>query len=163
MTRGRLVAAAIALAAGGLTYLLVARESVTPEEQIRRKAVAMADAAERKELGFIMEQLSPRFQTDDGSSRDDVKGLLAAQLLRGEWVRVMTANVDVAMTSPSSADFHGTYIFGRSKAKQLKDLAKESVIAAYEITAKVEREADGEWRFVSASWSPADPASLLSP
>ena len=51
--------------------------------------------------------------------------------------------------------------FGRSQAKTLKDLARESVIAAYEITATVELEPDGEWRFVSATWQPADPASLL--
>ncbi|HEY8206855.1 MAG TPA: hypothetical protein VIG99_05190 [Myxococcaceae bacterium] len=163
MTRGRLLAAAIALVAGVLTYLLVARDSATPEELILRKAVAMADAAERKDLGFIMKQVSERFRTEDGSSRDDVKGLLAGQLFRGEWVRVMTANVDVTMTSAATADFHGTYIFGRSEAKTLKDLAKESVIAAYEITARVERESDGEWRFVSASWATADAASLLAP
>jgi len=164
VTRGRLLAAAIALAAGLTTYLLVARGSTTPpEELIRRKAVAMADAAEEKDLAFIMKQVSPELRTAEGYRKEDVRQLLAAQLLRGEWVRVMTANVDVTMTSEGSADFRGTYIFGRSKAKELKDLAKESVIAAYEVTGEVRREADGEWRFVSAAWAQVEPASLVAP
>jgi len=159
--RGRLLAAAIAVAAGVLTYVLVARGPPPAEEVIRRKAIAMADAAERKDLSFVMKQLSQSFRSEDGSvSRDEVRGLLAAQL-RGEWVRVMTADLDVKVTSESVAYFHGTYIFARSKAKTLKELARESVIGAWEITARVELEADGEWRFVSASWKQADPASLL--
>jgi hypothetical protein len=161
VTRGRLLAAAIAVVAGVVTYVLVSRPPPAPEELLRRKAVAMADAAEKKDLDFIMKQLSGRFRTEDGSTRDDVRLLLAGQLFRGEWVRVMTANIEVAMTSAGSADFHGTYIFGRSKAKTLKDLAKESVISAYEITGRVELEADGEWRFVHASWRNADPSSLF--
>ena len=163
MTRGRLLAAAVAVAAGVTTYLLVARESAPPEELIRRKAVAMADAAEKKDLGSIMEQVSKEFRTADGYRREDVRQMLAGQLLRGEWVRVMTANVDVTMTSKVSANFRGTYLFGRSKAKELKDLAKESVIAAYEITGEVRREEDGEWRFVAAAWEQVEPASLLVP
>jgi len=163
VTRGRLLAAAIALAAGVTTYLLVARGTTPPEELIRRKAVAMADAAEEKDLAFIMKQVSPELRTADGYGKEDVRQLLAAQLLRGEWVRVMTANVDVTMTSKGTADFRGTYIFGRSKAKELKDLAKESVIAAYEVKGEVRREADGEWRFVTATWAQVEPASLLAP
>lgn len=85
---------------------------------------------------------------------------MAGQPLRGDWVRVMTANVDVTVTSPTTADFRGIYLFGRSRAKTLKDLAKESTVSAYEITAAVELEPD-EWRFVSASWQQADPPSLL--
>jgi len=162
VTRGRLLAAAVAVAAG-VTYLLVARHPTPPEELIRRQAVAMADAAEKKDLGFIMKQVSEEFRTADGYRREDVRQLLAGQLLRGEWVRVMTANVEVTLTSPASATFRGTYLFGRSKAKELKDLAKESVIAAYEINADVKREADGEWRFVAASWEQVEPASLLAP
>ena len=161
MTRGRLLAAVLAVVAGAAVYLLVARKPVPADEVIRRKAVAMADAAEQKDLDFILQQLSGRFRTEDGSTRDDVRLLLAGQLFRGEWVRVMTANLDVVVTSATTADFHGTYVFGRSKAKTLKDLAKESEISAYEITAQVALEADGEWRFTTASWKTADPSSLF--
>lgn len=161
MPRGRLLAVVGALAAGVVTYLLLTRASPTSEELIRRKAIAMADAAEKKDLGFIMKQVSDRFRTEDGLARDEVRGILAAQLFRGEWVRVFTANVEVTVTSPTTADFRGAYIFGRSQAKVLQDLAKESVIASYEITARLEREPDGEWRFVTATWRQADPSSLF--
>jgi hypothetical protein len=161
VTRGRLLAAAVAVAAGGLVWALVARREVPAEELIRRKAVAMADAAERKDVGLVMKQLSERFRTEDGMSRDEVRGYLAAEILRGEWVRVFTANLEVTVTSASTADFRGVYIFGRSQAKLLKDLARESVIGSYEITARVEKEGDGEWRFVSASWREADPSAFF--
>lgn len=161
MIRGRLLAVAGALAAGALAYVLLSPSTASPEELIRQKAVQMAAAAEKKDLGFIMEQVSRDFRTEEGVSRDEVKGVLAGQLFRGQWVRVFTSDIEVSMTSAQSADFKGSYIFARSEAKVLKDLAKESVIGSYEITAKVLKEADGEWRFVSATWRQADPAGLF--
>ena len=161
MSRARLLAVAGALVAFVATYLLLTRSRPTPEELIRHKAIAMADAAERKDLGFIMKQVSERFRAEEGLSRDEVRPFLAGQLFRGEWMRVFTAGVEVTLTSPSTADFKGVYIFARSEAKLLKDLAREGVVASYEITARVEKEADGEWRFVSASWRQADPGSLF--
>jgi ketosteroid isomerase-like protein len=151
----------VALAAGGLTYWLLSRSGPSPEELIRQKAEQMADAAEKKDLGFIMDQVSRDFRTEDGVGRDEVKGILAGQFLRGQWVRVFTSDIEVTMTSADSADFKGSYIFGRSDAKLLKDLAKESVMGSYEITAKVVKEADGEWRFISARWRQVESSGLF--
>ena len=57
--------------------------------------------------------------------------------------------------------FTGKFIFARSEAKELKDLAKDSVMDAQQIDAKLEKEADGEWRFVTASHASVDPTSLF--
>jgi hypothetical protein len=161
LNRGVLVGVLFVLAAGGLIFLLWPRGPVDPAELIKRKVVLMTHAAERKDLGEIMEQVSPRFRSADGWGRDEVKGVLAAQILSGRWVRVFTTEMSVTMTSSTTADFSGKFVFGRSDAKELKDLARDSVLSSYLIDAKLEKEADGEWRFVWAKPQQIDPASLF--
>lgn len=156
LTRGQLVWGAVALAALALGYVLLLKPPPPADELIRQKVVRMVRAAEAKQLGEVMEQISPRFRTRDGMSRDELKGFLAGQLFRGTWVRIFLVDMDVRVTSATTAEFSGKFIFGRSNAKQLKDLAKDSVMSAYQIDAQVERESDGEWRFVEASYREID-------
>ena len=161
MTKVRLIAVLGAAVAGATTYALLTRAPPSAEELIKRKAIAMADAAQRKDVADVMKEVAPSFRSDEGMGRDEVRGVLAAQILRGEWVRVFTTGLEVSLTSPTTADFKGNYIFGRSEATDLKDLAKESVISAYEITARLQRESDGEWRFVWAKWRQVDATALF--
>jgi len=64
------------------------------------------------------------------------------------------------VTSPSTASFSGKFIFGRSNAATLKELAKESELSSYAIEAKLEKERD-DWKFLSAKHRPIDPAEFL--
>ena len=109
-------------------------------------------AAEQKDLGAVMEEISDRFRGDQGLSKQELKGVLAGQLLRGAWVRIFTTDLEVKLRSPSTADFSGKFIFGRSAAKELKDLARDSELSRYQIDATLEKERDGEWRFVTAQY-----------
>lgn len=160
-TRSHLFALVLAVAAGAVTYAVLLKPSPEPAELVRRKAIQMARAAERRDLGFIMDQVSPRFRSEEGWSRDELRAFLAGQILRGEWIRVFTADLETWTESPTSVRFAGKFILGRSEAKQLKDLARESVLGSYRIQAKAEKEPDGEWRFVWASHEPVDPMEPL--
>lgn len=161
MRRSVVLGGGAVLVAGVLAYLLVFKRTPPAEELIRQKAVQMAYAAERKDVGFIVDQLSMRFRTEEGGlDRDAIRGLLLREVMRGQWLRVFTADLDVKVLTPTSAEFSGKFIFGRSEAKLLKDLAKESVLSAYRIDGVLEREEDGEWRFVSARYRQLDPGEL---
>ncbi len=161
VARSRLVAAAVVLIAAALTFGLWTRGSSTgAEELIQQKAIKMARAAEKKELGYIMDQVSDRFTSAEGWQKSDLRAVLAGQLLRGNWVRVFPANLKVTLTSSSTAAFSGKFIFGRSTATSLKDLARESAMSSYAIDAKLEKEGD-EWKFVSASHREIDPSEFL--
>jgi hypothetical protein len=152
VTRSKVVGAGLALAAAVAVLVFWPREEPSPEEHIRQKVIQMTAAAEQKDLGFIMEQISESFRgTHPRLSRQELKQLLAAQILRGQWVRVFVRDIDVELRSPTEARFRGKFIFGRSEADTLERLAAESQIQAYEVEGSLHRE-DGEWRFVSGGY-----------
>jgi len=161
IARSKLVAATVVAVAGALTFALWPRSSsANVEELIRHKAVKMARAAEEKDLGYIMDQVSDRFTSAEGWHKSELRGVLAAQLMRGNWLRVFPADLKILVTSSTTATFSGKFIFGRSTATNLKDLARESGMISYAIDAKLEKEGE-EWRFVSASHREISPSEFL--
>ncbi len=151
LTGTRLAAIAGAACVAAAILLLWPREKDDPEEKIRRKVVQMARAAEQKDVAFVMEQVSETFRGGDGFTKQELKGFLLGQILRGNWVRVFVADMKVTVNG-GSADFQGKFVFGRSEAARLEELAKESVMGSYRVDAKLALES-GEWRFVSATWT----------
>jgi len=161
LSRSKLFAVlVVALAAAVVVLLWPKGSQASSEELIRQKVIKMARAAEKKDVSYIMEQISERFTFDEGGSKRDLHQLLVAQLMRGNWLRVFAVDLAVTVTSPSTASFSGKFIFGRSNAATLKELAKESELSSYAIEAKLEKERD-DWKFVSAKHRSIDPAEFL--
>jgi hypothetical protein len=161
LSRSKLFAVlVVALAAAVVVLLWPKGSQASSEELIRQKVIKMARAAEKKDVSYIMEQISERFTFDDGGSKRDLHQLLVAELMRGNWLRVFAVDLAVTVTSPSTASFSGKFIFGRSNAATLKELAKESELSSYAIEAKLEKERD-DWKFLSAKHRPIDPAEFL--
>jgi len=161
LSRSKLFAVlVVALAAAVVVLLWPKGSQASSEELIRQKVIKMARAAEKKDVSYIMEQISERFSFDEGGSKRDLHQLLVAELMRGNWLRVFAVDLAVTVTSPSTASFSGKFIFGRSNAATLKELAKESELSSYAIEAKLEKERD-DWKFVSAKHRSIDPAEFL--
>ena len=125
------------------------------EDTVRERVLTMARAAEDRKLGTLMEGVSSRFHTADGLSRDELKGLLAAQLFAGRWLRVYPMKLEVRQTSPTQVEVAGTFILGRSRAVAVKDLLRDTSAQSERVDATFEREPDGEWRAVSAAHAPS--------
>src|SRR4051812_18250148 len=106
--------------AAGAVYALWPKASQDPEEQIRQKVIQMSRAAEKKDLGFVLDQISDSFRSGDGLSKQELKGFLAAQILRGNWVRVFLVDTQVRVLG-STASFEGKFVFGRSEATRLEE------------------------------------------
>jgi len=161
LSRSKLFAVlVVALAAAVVVLLWPKGSQASSEELIRQKVIKMARAAEKKDVSYIMEQISERFTFDEGGSKRDLHQLLVAELMRGNWLRVFAVDLAVTVTSPSTASFSGKFIFGRSNAATLKELAKESELSSYAIEAKLEKERD-DWKFVSAKHRSIDRAEFL--
>jgi hypothetical protein len=160
LSRSKLFAVLVAALAAVIVVLLWPKGSqASSEELIRQKVIKMARAAEKKDVSYIMEQISERFTSDEGG-KHDLHQLLLAEIMRGNWLRVFAVDMVVTVTSPTTASFSGKFIFGRSNAATLKELAKESELSSYAIEAKLEKERD-DWKFVSAKHRPIDPAEFL--
>lgn len=161
LTRAQVAGLLVALVAAGAVLVLWPREEPGVEEAVRRRIVELTSAAERKEMGDLMDGVSERFRSGEGWGRQEVKGVLLARVLRGEWVRIFTTDLEVREVSPSQGDFKVKFIFGRSQAEKLEDLSRDAVLNAYMIEGTFEKEQDGEWRVVKANHRPLGPADLF--
>jgi hypothetical protein len=163
VTRRDLVAAAVAACAGAAVYLSWERGPPPgPEALIRRHIVEVARAAEARDVGAIMERISPDFSAPDFGDRDALRGLLAALLLRGEWVRAWPVDVQVALPQHRSAHVNLRVVLGRSTSARVEDLGKDTALSAYRM--ELEWRLEGEaWRVVSASARELSPTELLTP
>jgi hypothetical protein len=162
LSRSRVVGLGLGLLAAALVLFFWPRAEPGVQEAVTRRVVEMTRAAEEKDVGGVMEAVSERFRSDSGAwGKKEVRGVLASQVLRGQWVRIFMTNLEVREVSPTQGDFQARFIFGRSQAEKLEDLAADSVLNAYLIEGTFEKEADGEWRVVRAKHRPLNPADLL--
>jgi hypothetical protein len=162
LSRSRVVGIGLALLAAGAVLFLWPRQEPGVQDAVTRRIVQLTRGAEEKDVGAVMEGVSERFRHDNGGwDKKGVRGVLTAQVLRGQWVRIFMTNLEVREVSPTQGDFQARFIFGRSQAEKLEDLAAESVLNAWLIEGTFEKEADGEWRVVRAKHSRLEPADLL--
>ena len=161
LPRSRVIGLALALLAAGLVLFLWPDEEPSVEEAITRKIIAMTRSAEEKDVAEVMEGVSDRFKAGRGWGKDQVKGVLVAQVLRGQWVRIFHTGLEVTEVSPTRGDFSVKFIFARSEARELEQLARESVVDAWSVEGAFEKEPDGEWRVVEARDRRLDPTELF--
>jgi hypothetical protein len=161
MSRSRLVGIVLALVAVAGVLALWPQPEPGVKEAITREIVSMTHAAQEKDVGDIMERVSERFQTDRGWKKQQLHGVLAGQVLRGQWVRVFTTNLEVTEVSPTQGDFSVKIIFGRSQGERVEELSRETILSAYLIEGAFEKEQDGQWRVVRARHQPLNATDLL--
>jgi hypothetical protein len=152
----RLSARTIAIVTAGLAALLTLwlwpKPHRSPEEEIRALVATCVKAAEDKDLGTLTEAIAEDFKGPSGSSRDDVKRILAFHVLRDrESVAVFNPLLTVNVTGDDTGEISGKFVFARAKAVSFDQLPDGSVVSAYEIDAKLQKR-DNKWRFVSATY-----------
>lgn len=119
-----------------------------PDEAALREAVASLEAAvERRDASAVEDALASDFIGPDGMDRDGARRLAALVFLRHREVGVRPGPLDVAMGGGhATVDFSAVVTGGAGRA--LPDAAR---IYAVRTAWRVE---DGQWRLVSAEWSP---------
>lgn len=159
--RSRLVGVGVALAVGAAVLVFWPRQQETPEDVIRQKVQAMAAAAGERDVATIMDGISDRFAGRNGTKKDQIKGIIVAQIFRGAWVEVVPMDLEVTLESDTAAEFAGKFVFARKAGEDLRAAAEAGGLTAYRIDGKLEKESDGEWRFVTADYGTADAADLF--
>lgn len=161
MTRRAVVVAAAALAVGAAVAVAarLAREPPSDEERIRGLFLAAARAVEEKRVGDAVEAVSARFH-GEGLDRRGVKQVIAAHVLRGQWLSVTVAGTQVRVDG-DAAEARVDVVMARSgKGARLADLLPEQASAS-RFGCRLERE-EGEWRVVTASRRPITLAEALA-
>ncbi len=149
----RSVALGVAVAFAALTVVFWPKKPVSDEDQIRAMIARCVKAAEDKDLGPITDAMADDFKGPSGAGRDDVKRIIAFQVLRSkETVAVFNPKLSVTLTGPDTADTSGKFVFARVKAKNADELTPDGVVSSYEIDGKLKK-LDGKWQFVSATYA----------
>ncbi len=148
------VAAIAAALAAAIWFLLPSRVAATPEERIRALFDEAAKAAEKRKVDEVVRILSERF-TGGGegqqAGRDDVRRMLAFELLRGQWVSVSISAAEVSVDgSRARANVDAVLSRSADPGKGLASLLPGEA-SAHRFRLALEEEG-GEWRVVSGSW-----------
>lgn len=150
----RLLAVAALLLCALAAIFFWPRRPKSPEELVRAQVRQMLDAVSEKDLSTLMEPISERFTAQEGVDRQQLKGILASQLLRNDRTAAFATTLAVNQTSPEQVTMKGTFLFGRTQAKTLAEVLGQGELSSYDIEARFEREADGLFRVVWAHYAP---------
>lgn len=141
------VAVVVALLAASLALSCSKKKS---EEDLVREVLDAAEAgAEAPKLRDVMDHVSDRFNDGSGADKDAIKGVLASQLLRGP-VNVIRRNETIAVEGGTAkASFDALVTRGDP---QTLGGAIPADAGAYRFDLELEKEDDGAWRVVGASY-----------
>lgn len=146
MKASYLLALAVGVAAVGLWWWWPA-EPGSPEDEVRALVAEAIAAAEARDPARLVVALAEDFQGPSGASRQDVKRLIAAQLLhQSDRLVVLNPSLEVVLTSPTAATFSGRFIFARGSAEEPVDAS------SYVVDATLERRGD-RWLITRATWA----------
>jgi hypothetical protein len=165
MSRRVLLVALLALAAAGAAWRLARPPPPTDEELIRTLYDEAVKAAEERRVSDAVAGLSERF-SGQGLDKRDVKQLVAAHTLRGNWLVVRIAGLRVEVTGDRARAVLDLVASRAGAGKALADLLPADG-SAWRIDCRLEREPEG-WRIGGATWveesmadaitGPAEPA-----
>lgn len=160
MNLRRILIVLAALGVGAAVILLWPREPIGPEEQVRRRIAQLTASAQERDLGKVNDAVSRSFRTSEGQDRDDVRRLVAAQLLRGQYLKIFTDVKDLTAQSPQEVLAVLNLYFASAEAADVSTLAAESVISGWrlEVTFTLE---DDDWMATSATWRRLSPGELF--
>lgn len=160
MNLRRILIVLLALGVGATVILLWPTEPLSPSEQVRRRIVQLSAAAQARELGDVNDAISRSFRSPQGQDRDDVRRIIAAHLLRGQYLKVFTDVKGLTERSDEEVLAELNAYFARAEVDDVKTLARDSVMSAWrlEVTFRLE---DGEWMATSAEWRRLSPGELF--
>lgn len=148
-TRPRTAAAAglRAVAIWAATLLLAACGGGTPEQRLRASMEELQAAIQARDAKAMQARLADDFVGPEGLDRDGARRLAAASFLRYRDVWLQIAGVRVEVQGERATVVFEAALGGGSGAA-LPDAAQ-----LYEVRTGW-RERDGEWRMISAQWTP---------
>jgi len=137
----------VAVVAAAIGLWALRRGSESPERQVLAAAEAMAAAARKHDPGGVLEHVSERFQSPEVGGKQELRGYLLGELLRGGVVEARLIETKVEVRSPDEARLTGRLLMGQTGGGL--DLGQRALDATFV-------NEDGTWRVVQARVRPVD-------
>jgi hypothetical protein len=151
---------ALAAAAVGAWLLLGRAPPPTDRELIRRLVDDAARAATERRVSDAVEPVSESFRAE-GLGKTDVKRIVAAHVLAGEWASVSVTDARIEVQGDRATAIVDTLMARASgTGKSLADLLPGDA-ALYRFDCGLAREPDG-WRVVTGTWRRITVAEALA-
>ncbi|OGQ51948.1 MAG: hypothetical protein A3J24_01890 [Deltaproteobacteria bacterium RIFCSPLOWO2_02_FULL_53_8] len=131
----------------------------TEADLVAESITKIAEAVEAKDVKGAMKYVSVDFRGDDGSDRNNVKGILVGQLLNEDSISVFIRGVEVEVAGNKAAAHLRAVITRGRPVKSIKDIPRDSADAfKFELILKKE---DGLWKVVNAAYERVGLAGFL--
>ncbi len=142
----------LALAVAVIAFVLLRDEPKSPEAQVRASLALAVEAAEKQDLGGLMELVSLRFKSGD-LDRNAIKGILFVELRRGSWRRVylVDTEVEVAAGERQAQVRTGALLTAGGAMESLAEVVPKDA-GAYRFAIGMAKEDDDTWRVVSTTY-----------
>lgn len=140
-----------ALAVGALAAVMLGGcgEKGTPDAQVRAVIAAGETAAEARDLGGILEHVSPSFRDGNGAGRDELKQYLRGYLVTHQSVHLLTSIESVEFPYRDFARVQlKVGMLGRETAGAA---AFDLAVDMKNVVLELQLEDDG-WKVVRAAW-----------
>lgn len=148
MSRRTLAIAVVIFGLFAAWMVFRSRPPPSDEDLIRAAIHDLGRLAERHDVSGIIEHVSERYRGEAGD-RQELKGYLAAYLMRADWVGVMEAKVAVEVKGDRATSSF-TALLLRSPAASLADVHPEGLAGSHLIEAEWVKEEAG-WKILKAT------------
>lgn len=131
--------------------LLWPRKKKSAEDEIRELIAGCVAAAEKRDLGALVDAIADDFRGPSGSSKQEVKQVLLGHLFRNQnGMVVLNPVLDVKATGDSGT-FNGVFVFARGRDVNWQEATAGDGVSRYDIEGTLERRS-GDWKITSAEW-----------
>lgn len=131
--------------------LLLKRKPSDPEAEIRAALQRAAEAAERQDVGGVMEIVSERFKGRGGMDHAEARRYVFAALRMGAWRRVFLIRTTVHLDGDRAADVKTHAILARGEKVEKPEDVVPTNAETLRFDLRFEKE-DGKWRTVSGEY-----------
>lgn len=131
----------------------------SPEQRIRAMLSGAEQAAEKRDVGSLLEYVSDNYTDTDGRNRHAMKGILRLYVLGHASIHLLTRIESIALPQPSRAN---VVIYVATAGRPITQAAQLAPFRAslYRLELGLVEE-DGDWRVLRATWRPAEPSDFI--
>ncbi|MCX7959036.1 MAG: hypothetical protein N3B13_08310 [Deltaproteobacteria bacterium] len=93
-----------------MCFTFSCKKEMSPEEKIRAQIEEIRDYANKRQIGKIMEYISPDYKDAYGNRRETIKGILIQNLMFRKNVRVIIKDINVQIEQNDAAAQIGLFV-----------------------------------------------------
>ena len=122
----------------------------TEQDKVKKVITAIQKAAEEKEVGKIISNLSKTYADPQGYTCETIKGQLIGYFFQHQKISAYITDLEISVENTFAKAVFQAVLTGGSKTGSATDVVPES-LGVYAFVVELRQEPDG-WKVTSATW-----------